>query len=60
MRIKLNKHPKGLFMRYSDSPFYSIYNILEYIHKTETLVPDHQLTVPEQKSCGKDINVNPF
>jgi hypothetical protein len=23
-------------------------------------VPDHQLTVPEQKSCGKDINGNPF
>jgi hypothetical protein len=33
---------------------------LRSIYKTETFVPDQQLTVPEQKSCGKDINVNPF
>jgi hypothetical protein len=23
-------------------------------------MPDQLLTVPEQKSCGKDINANPF
>jgi hypothetical protein len=33
---------------------------LSTIDKTEAFVPDHQLTVPEQKSCGKDINGNPF
>jgi hypothetical protein len=30
------------------------------IHKTDAFVPDHQLTVLEQKSCGENINVNPF
>jgi hypothetical protein len=42
------------------------FNVHHYVaclkthYKNEAFVPVHQLTVPEQKSCNKDINANPF